>query len=72
MSDKRKDDQPAADLGDQEGSPGLGEGTDIGGRGTDVADDGGHDTPASSDPEAFNDDDGELGGTGGPSPGGAG
>lgn len=71
MSDKRTDDQPTADLGDQEGTPGLGEGTDIGGTGTDVADDGGHDTPASSDPEAM-EDDGELGGTGGPSPGGAG
>lgn len=72
MSEKRADDRPAADLGVQEGPPGIGAGTDIGGAGTDVTDDGGHDTPATSDPEAFDDDDGELGGTGGPSTGGAG
>lgn len=51
--------------------PDLGQGTDISAEDLDLSDAANQDPPATSDPEQL-DDDGALGGTGGPSTGGAG
>lgn len=71
MSEKQPEENVSADLGDQQDSPPVGDGTDIGADDLDVSDGAGDDTPATSDPDEMTDD-GDLGGTGGPSAGGAG
>jgi hypothetical protein len=69
MSEREPANEPSGDLGEQQHAPEVVEGTDISVDGPDAAS--GTEKPATSDPDQFVDD-GELGGTGGPSPGGAG
>ena len=73
MSEKNPADKVSGDLGEQQDAPDVGNGTDITAEGIDVSDEAVSktDTPATSDPDEYVDD-GALGGTGGPSPGGAG
>ena len=71
MSEKQPEQNAPADLGDQTDAPPLAGGTDIGADELDVSDGAGDDTPATSDPDEYVDD-ADLGGTGGPSAGGAG
>ena len=73
MSEKQPDENVPADLGEQQDAPSITDGTDITAESLDVSDEAVSqtDTPATSDPDEYVDD-GALGGTGGPSPGGAG
>jgi hypothetical protein len=66
-----EDQTPPADLGEQAGAPALSTGTDIDAAELDVAAGAGGDTPATSDPGEYVED-ADLGGTHGPSSGGAG
>jgi len=71
MSQDQPEQQVPADLGDQQDAPPVGSGTDIGADDLDVSGGAGSDTPATSDPDEYVED-ADLGGTGGPSSGGAG
>jgi hypothetical protein len=68
MSERQPADGESGDLGEQQDAPQMVEGTDIS---VDESGAATGDTPATSDPDEYVDD-GDLGGTGGPSPGGAG
>lgn len=71
MDEREPADTASGDLGEQQHAPEVVEGTDISVDDPDPAEGAGDEKPATSDPEEYVDD-GELGGTGGPSPGGAG
>jgi hypothetical protein len=71
MSERQPADDTSGDLGEQQDAPEMVEGTDISVEDSGAAERAGDLKPATSDPGEYVDD-GELGGTGGPSPGGAG